>query len=178
MSRLKVYHNGDWVYADSTTQGVELPIVTSANNGEVLTVVNGEWDNAAPSGGGTQPDFVLSGTTSGAAPTSNEIESALSNIVFNSTMSEMLTKVQTSGDLDVGGCFCATLNQIYYKSIIDYNSNIQIIPQATAQQMGFPVESDVITLTLSAVQAIDNNVAVYCGIAVMNGAVTCVALGN
>ena len=32
--------------------GSNLPAVTSADNGDVLTVVNGAWDKAAPSGGG------------------------------------------------------------------------------------------------------------------------------
>lgn len=31
--------------------GSSLPAVTSADNGDVLTVVNGAWDKAAPSGG-------------------------------------------------------------------------------------------------------------------------------
>lgn len=32
--------------------GSDLPAVTAADNGDVLTVVNGAWDKAAPSGGG------------------------------------------------------------------------------------------------------------------------------
>ena len=32
--------------------GGTLPAVTSSDNGDVLTVVNGEWDKASPSGGG------------------------------------------------------------------------------------------------------------------------------
>ena len=32
--------------------GAGLPAVTSEDNGDVLTVVNGVWDKAAPSGGG------------------------------------------------------------------------------------------------------------------------------
>ena len=32
--------------------GSDLPAVTSDDNGDVLTVVNGAWDKAAPSGGG------------------------------------------------------------------------------------------------------------------------------
>lgn len=32
--------------------GAGLPAVTSEDNGDVLTVVNGAWDKAAPSGGG------------------------------------------------------------------------------------------------------------------------------
>lgn len=32
--------------------GSDLPAVTSEDNGDVLTVVNGAWDKAAPSGGG------------------------------------------------------------------------------------------------------------------------------
>lgn len=32
--------------------GSELPAVTADDNGDVLTVVNGAWDKAAPSGGG------------------------------------------------------------------------------------------------------------------------------
>jgi len=32
--------------------GSDLPAVSAADNGDVLTVVNGQWDKAAPSGGG------------------------------------------------------------------------------------------------------------------------------
>jgi len=37
---------------DSGGGGGGLPAVTAADNGDVLTVVNGAWDKAAPSGGG------------------------------------------------------------------------------------------------------------------------------
>lgn len=33
-------------------QGSSLPAVTAADNGDVLTVVDGAWDKAAPTGGG------------------------------------------------------------------------------------------------------------------------------
>ena len=37
----------------AATSGFELPAVTDADDGDVLTVVNGSWDKAAPSGGGS-----------------------------------------------------------------------------------------------------------------------------
>lgn len=37
---------------DSGGGGSGLPAVTAADNGDVLTVVNGAWDKATPSGGG------------------------------------------------------------------------------------------------------------------------------
>lgn len=43
--------------------GSDLPAVTSADNGDVLTVVNGSWDKAAPSGGGGV--LALNGTIDG-----------------------------------------------------------------------------------------------------------------
>lgn len=36
--------------------GSSLPSVSSTDNGDVLTVVNGAWDKAAPSGGSDLPD--------------------------------------------------------------------------------------------------------------------------
>ena len=55
MSRLKVYHNGDWEYADRTSG---LPDVSASDNGKVLKVVNGEWDK------GDSYDITVSGTSS------------------------------------------------------------------------------------------------------------------
>ena len=40
--------------------GNELPIVTAADNGDVLTVVEGAWAKAAPSGGGLTPHIHFS----------------------------------------------------------------------------------------------------------------------
>lgn len=40
--------------------GSNLPSVTSADNGDVLTVVNGTWDKAAPSGGDSLPEVTAS----------------------------------------------------------------------------------------------------------------------
>lgn len=39
--------------------GSDLPAVSAADNGDVLTVVNGEWDKAAPGGGGGGGSSVL-----------------------------------------------------------------------------------------------------------------------
>lgn len=38
--------------------GSSLPAVTSEDNGDVLTVVNGEWNKATPSGGSAEPLYV------------------------------------------------------------------------------------------------------------------------
>lgn len=38
---------------EETSPSVELPKVTSSDNGDVLTVVEGKWAKAAPSGGGS-----------------------------------------------------------------------------------------------------------------------------
>lgn len=42
--------------------GSDLPAVTSDDNGDVLTVVNGAWDKAAPSGGGGLPKIHMTGS--------------------------------------------------------------------------------------------------------------------
>ena len=42
--------SSNWVEFEGT--GVSLPVVTPDDNGDVLTVVNGAWAKAAPSGGG------------------------------------------------------------------------------------------------------------------------------
>lgn len=62
-----VSFNGKWYEqpvqwsapAAGANGGSELPEVTSDDNGDVLTVVDGEWDKAAPSGGGA---FVVHAT--------------------------------------------------------------------------------------------------------------------
>ena len=59
--------------------GGSLPAVTEADNGNVLTVVGGAWDKAAPSGGGyTVPEVVFEYHVSGQSyeivrPTYNEL---------------------------------------------------------------------------------------------------------
>lgn len=52
--------------------GSDLPAVSAADNGDVLTVVNGAWDKAAPGGGGVLVvtaslvgDSLVCGTTAG-----------------------------------------------------------------------------------------------------------------
>jgi len=47
---------------DSGGGGSGLPAVTAADNGDVLTVVNGAWDKAAPSGGGVLAVHDVDGT--------------------------------------------------------------------------------------------------------------------
>lgn len=42
----------------SLEEGGGLPEVTSANNGDVLTVVEGVWNKATPSGGGGNIEFI------------------------------------------------------------------------------------------------------------------------
>ena len=44
--------NDIWRAGSGGGGGGSLPAVTSEDNGDVLTVVNGAWDKAAPSGGG------------------------------------------------------------------------------------------------------------------------------
>ena len=39
--------------------GSDLPAVSAADNGDVLTVVNGAWDKAAPGGGGGSSAYVV-----------------------------------------------------------------------------------------------------------------------
>lgn len=49
----KMNSNGEWILKSGSGggSGSGLPAVTVADNGDVLTVVNGAWDKAAPSGG-------------------------------------------------------------------------------------------------------------------------------
>lgn len=48
----------DGKWKDAAPSGSGLPEVTSADNGDVLTVVSGEWAKAAPSGGGGEILYV------------------------------------------------------------------------------------------------------------------------
>ena len=143
MSRLKVYHNGDWVFADRTSEidlptvtssdngcvltvvdgewdtgaiPAQLPVVTATNNGDVLTVVNGAWDKATPSSGNT-PDIIISGvSTGGNEPANTDLSSA--TFTFNGTITDLLTKLQTYGYLDVAG-------QLHYTNA---NGNTEYLP--------------------------------------------------
>lgn len=48
-----------YIVSASSGGGGELPPVTSEDNGDVLTVVNGEWDKATPSGGSGTTDLIV-----------------------------------------------------------------------------------------------------------------------
>ena len=63
--------------------GSSLPAVTSDDNGDVLTVVEGQWAKAAPSGGGAYAVTVTNdGTTISANKTWQEIYDHWDNILF------------------------------------------------------------------------------------------------
>lgn len=50
----------EYFWQQAATSGYELPDVTAADDGDVLTVVSGAWAKAAPSGGGGQFIVTLS----------------------------------------------------------------------------------------------------------------------
>lgn len=65
--------------------GGNLPAVTSADNGDVLTVVSGEWAKAAPSGGALLVGLTVNETTITCDKTAGEIWTAFTGgrtIVF------------------------------------------------------------------------------------------------
>ena len=130
-------------------------------------------ENGGGGGETSQPDFVYGGSCAG-IPTQTELTNALSNIVFNSDIDAMCAKVQAKGSLDITGCF-ATEDQKYYASKIYLSGNVQIIPKEAAIEMGFPVDSDVITLNLTTEQS---NYYTFCGICVMNGELVAYPLGG
>ena len=51
---------------EETSPSVELPKVTSIDNGDVLTVVSGKWAKAPPSGGGSEP-LIITRMSSGSS---------------------------------------------------------------------------------------------------------------
>lgn len=52
---------------EETSPSVELPKVTSTDNGDVLTVVSGKWAKAAPSGGGGSEPLIINQTDTGSS---------------------------------------------------------------------------------------------------------------
>ena len=60
--------------------GSDLPAVSAADNGDVLTVVNGAWDKAAPGGGGGGSSVLVVNTSEGTCDkTAAEMYSAVLN---------------------------------------------------------------------------------------------------
>lgn len=83
--------------------GSSLPSVTTADNGKVLTVVEGAWDKADASGGGDDKLFVITAISDGMGSatidkTYTEIEDALANdkipvVCFKYTSSAHFTEI-------------------------------------------------------------------------------------
>ena len=69
---------------EHTSPAVELPKVTSTDNGDVLTVVSGKWAKAAPSGGGSEP-LIITRTNSGSSYDLNKTWKEIHDAFFNGT---------------------------------------------------------------------------------------------
>lgn len=159
--------SADDVSYDNTTSGLNATNVQDAID-----------ELAQGSGGTSQPDFVLSGTCD-STPDATDISGALDNIVFNSTISDMVTKATATGGLDVGGCFTngdlSTTGVTVFKSMIDYNSTVEVLPSSVLPPE-YGVTSDyavLLYLTTAISQA-----SVKVGIAEIGGTLMCVPLGG
>ena len=147
----------------------------NTTSGLTATNVQAAIDEVAQGGGGgtSQPDFILKGNTS-TTPTTSDITSALGSVEFKSDIDAMVDKAQKTGGLDIGGCFKDS-NLNYYKSMIDYNSTVQVLP-SSALPVSYGVTSDyaiLLTLTTACSSA-----TLYVGIAEIGGTLMCVPLGS
>ena len=83
------YTAGKWTNEDPTG-GDSLPEVDASDNGDVLTVVNGQWDKATPSGGGVTVDSAMSSSSTN--PVQNKvIYTALQNKADSSAVPSAYT---------------------------------------------------------------------------------------
>ena len=146
----------------------------NTTSGLTATNIQDAIDEVAQGSGGTaQPDFILKGNTS-TTPTASDISSALGSIEFKSDIDTMVDKAQKTGGLDIGGCFKDS-NLNYYKSIIDYNSTVQVLP-SSALPVSYGVTSAyAVLLTLTTACSSDS---LYVGIAEIGGTLMCVPLGG
>ena len=83
------YTAGKWTNEDPSG-GDSLPEVDASDNGDVLTVVNGQWDKATPSGGGVTVDSAMSSSSTN--PVQNKvIYTALQNKADSSAVPSAYT---------------------------------------------------------------------------------------
>lgn len=165
----EIAQNGQGGGGSSSAEDVSYDNTTS---GLTATNVQDAIDEVAQ-GETSQPDFILKGNTSG-TPTTSDISSALGSIEFKSDIDAMVEKAQKTGGLDIGGCFKDS-NLNYYKSMIDYNRTVQVLP-SSALPPSYGVTSDyAILLTLTTACSSDT---LYVGIAEIGETLMCVPLGG
>lgn len=94
ITREEIYLNA---IANNGGGGSSLPDVTSDDNGDVLTVVDGAWAKAAPSGGGAL-DFDTYAVELAPASTTNQFNLTLYNLKSGEVCGTSIASIETDGE--------------------------------------------------------------------------------
>lgn len=156
----------------------------NTDSGLDATNVQDAIDEIAQSGGESTPDLVVSGTSNG-TPGSANVTLAMQNAAYNKDIDGLLEKVRATGSLDIGGYISfidtpqnGSIEYYYPVKVIANTANgntAQIIPKDTAIALQYPVDSDVILITVGTA---DDKSYVTGGIAMMNGSLTFTVIGG
>ena len=105
MSRLKVYHNGDWEYADRTSEG-----------------------------GGVTPDIIVSGTYSYADEYPNQADLLGATFTTTKTLAELLDKVESEGEITIGGFLTRDEDYMTLPSSLKHYAKLKVLASAVASE--------------------------------------------
>lgn len=124
--------SGETEYVIGTENPSKLPLVSDADNGDVLTVVNGAWKDAAPTGGGGGGGFLVTVDTADGQTYSNPSATIeeIKEAVVSGQVPYLLVRFQTAPD-----------NYITFLTNVFYLTGLEPSESSTPQHMVYELAS-------------------------------------